>query len=131
MITYLDASAVIHASQDSAIGQQLRTRIEATSDETFAVSPLVRMESLVRPTRTGNREHLFRRLGILEGCASLTIDAETFRLATHVRAVHNLSTPDAIHLATAGQHDCDRLITGDRKLLRAAEGFAVDVAGPF
>jgi predicted nucleic acid-binding protein len=131
MKTYLDASAVIHASQDSAIGRGLRTQIESGGDDTFVVSPLVRMESLVRPTRTGNREHLLRRLTILEGCSTLQIDAETFRLATHVRAAHNLSTPDAIHLATAGQHDCDRLITGDRRLLSAAEGFAVDVAGPF
>lgn len=131
MKTYLDASAVIHASQDSPIGQRLRGQIESACDETFAVSPLVRMESLVRPTRTGNREHLRRRLTILEGCTTLPIDAETFRLATHVRAAHNLSTPDAIHLATAGQHDCDRLITGDRKLLRIAEGFVIDVAGPF
>lgn len=131
MKNYLDASAVIHASQDSAIGRDLRTRIESAGDEAFVVSPLVRMESLVRPSRTGNREHLRRRLMILESCTALQIDAETFRLATQVRAAHGLSTPDAIHLATAGQHDCDRLITGDRKLLRAAEGFAVDLAGPF
>lgn len=131
MITYLDASAVIHATQDSEIGQSLRAHIESTTDGSFAVSPLVRMESLIRPLRTRNRGHLARRVELLDHCRTLSINDETFRLATHVRVAHGLSTPDAIHLAVAGQHDCDRMITADHKLLDRAGGFAVDVKGPF
>lgn len=128
MITYLDASAVIYATEDTAIGKALRNHLNA-SDGTLAVSPLVRLESLIRPMRTHDNQMIQRRLTLLEACKSLRIDDATFELATHVRATHKLSTADAIHLATAGQHQCDRMITGDKTILRSAPDFAVDVAG--
>lgn len=131
MSSFLDATAVICATEDSPQGRTLRDHMTRAAGDEFAVSPLVRMESLVRPLRTGDRNLLRRRLELLESCRSLRIDARTYELALHIRAAHNLSTPDAIHLATAGQHDCDRLITGDRQLLESAPGFAVSHAGPF
>lgn len=131
MITYLDASAVIHATDDSPTGAALRSHVESTPEDVFAVSPLVRMESLVRPMRTLNLDLLRRRAEFLERCVNLKIDDRTFELATHVRVNHGLSTADSIHMAVAGQHSCDQLITSDQKILRTAPDFAVDLAGPF
>jgi predicted nucleic acid-binding protein len=46
--------------------------------------------------------------------------------AAHLRARYNLSTPDAIHAATALQRGTDWLVTNDRKLRRVeAEGIRV------
>lgn len=127
-MVFLDASAIIHATEDTEIGVALKNRFEAEGLEGFAISPLVRLESTVGPLRTGNRQLLKRRLSILDGCRSLSIEDRTYSLATHIRAAHRVATADAIHLATAGNHDCDQMITSDKVLLRVAPGFAVDVA---
>lgn len=127
MTIFLDASAVICATEDSPAGRQLRERLQGFGDEQFAISPLVRLESLVRPLRTGDSALVRRRLSLLDACHSLRIDEQTCEIATHIRTRHNLRTPDALHLATAGQHGCAHILTSDRQILHSAPGFALDL----
>lgn len=128
MIAYLDASAVIHGTDDSPAGALLRARMAEARDGAFAISPLVRLEALVRPMRTRDHALLRKRLAFLDRCINLNIDETSFELATHVRVAHGLSTADSIHMAVAGQH-CKQIITSDQQILRTAPDFAVDIAG--
>jgi predicted nucleic acid-binding protein len=43
---------------------------------------------------------------------------------------HGLTTPDALHLATALQHGCTELWTNDNRLLAAAGAMARNVLEP-
>lgn len=126
-LTYLDSCVVIHASEETTMGASLRSRIQESAGDRFVISPLVRLESLVRPLRTNDRGLLSRRTQILDGCESLEISERSYALATHIRATHGLDTADALHVATAGLADCDQIWTTDKQLVDAAPGFAVDV----
>lgn len=125
--TYLDSCVVINASEESALGDRLRARISGAGSARFVVSPLVRLEALVRPLRSGDADLLARRRQILDNCESAPISERCYELATHIRARHGLDTADALHVAAASEADCDELWTSDRRLLSAAPGFAIDV----
>jgi predicted nucleic acid-binding protein len=53
-------------------------------------------------------------------------DAE-FDRALELRAHHKIKTPDALHLATAMQHNCTEFWTNDDRLQQAATGMAVNI----
>ena len=122
---YLDSCIVIDAVAPTEQGALLREQL-ASSSMTFATSPLVRMESSVRPLRFNDKSTLAARLDLIDGCRMLPIDNSCFELAAHIRAVHAFATPDAIHLATASLGGCDRFLTDDQRLIDALPGFAVD-----
>lgn len=128
-LTYLDSCIVIHATEETSVGAKLRELMMNAENERFAISPLVRLESLIRPLRTDDLSLHARRVEMLDACTSLEISERCFGLATHIRARHGLDTADALHLAAAGLAECDRIWTTDRELLAAAPGFAVDVLG--
>jgi predicted nucleic acid-binding protein len=125
--TYLDSCVVISATRDTEEGRRLRGRIASDPQRRFVISPLVRLESLVRPLRTGDESLIRLREALLDQFVSLSIDEDAFLLASHVRAIHRLSTTDALHVATANTHGCDELWTDDKRLAQAAPAFAVDV----
>jgi predicted nucleic acid-binding protein len=122
---YLDSCVVIDAVAPTDEGVLLREQL-ASSSMAFATSPLVRMESCVRPLRLNDKSTLAARLDLIDGCRMLTIDNTCFELAAHIRAAHAFATPDAIHLATASLGGCDRFLTDDQRILDALPGFAVD-----
>lgn len=126
-LTYLDLCMVILATEESSVGAKLRDLMSNAEGESFAISPLVRMESLLRPLRTDDVDLRTRRVEVLDACKSLDISERCFSLATLIGARHGLDTADALHLAAAGLAECDRIWTTDRELLAAAPGFAVDV----
>ncbi|WP_437572751.1 type II toxin-antitoxin system VapC family toxin [Sorangium sp. So ce542] len=47
--------------------------------------------------------------GLLSAFGLLPLSAEVFDLATELRALHGLKTPDALHAACAIHHSCDQL----------------------
>lgn len=127
-LIFLDSSLVIHASDNTTdAGRAARERIVA-AERQFAVSPLVKMECLVRPIRIGDAAEVARRRDLLGGFRNVTIDEDAYEFATHVRAIHGLSTPDAIHLATAKFGHCDELWTCDSRLANAIPGFTIEVS---
>lgn len=127
-LIFLDSSLVIHASDNtSSSGRKVRERI-ISSDREFAVSPLVKLECLVRPLREGNTSEVARLREVLAGFKNVEINEDAYEFATHVRAIHGLATPDAIHLATAKFNNCNELWTSDARLARAIPGFTIEIS---
>lgn len=104
-----------------------RIAITAHAEARLAVSPLVRLECLVKPLREGDLALVRRFETLFERFELLPIDDEVFRLATALRAQFSLKTPDALHLACAQRHGCAALWTNDARLSRAAGGLAIDL----
>lgn len=125
---YLDSCLLVYLVEEHPErADPVRQAIAADADQPFAISPLVRMECLVRPLRDGDLA-LAKRFGTaFERFVSLPLDDEAFGLATALRARFSLKTPDALHLACAQRHGCTALWTNDARLSRAAHGLAIDV----
>jgi len=52
---------------------------------------------------------------------AVSLTADGWQLALHISANSNIFAPDAIHLATAWQNNCDLMITSDSQLLRESK----------
>jgi predicted nucleic acid-binding protein len=126
-LTYLDSSVIIHAADNSSSGMRVRKLLGDASENEFVVSPLVRMESLVRPTRENDSIGIRARENVLREFPECPIKPRTFELATHIRAHHNLSTADAIHIAAANLNDCNEVWTTDKMLARLLPSFTFDI----
>lgn len=125
---YLDSCIVIYAVEDdSERGHRVRQRMASKANSEFAVSPLVMLECLVGPLRSGNpglRDHYQRALTQFR---MLPSGVAEFARAAELRALTGLRTPDAIHLATAQLGSADELWTNDARLGAASRGLAIDV----
>jgi predicted nucleic acid-binding protein len=86
----------------------------------LVISPLVRLEVLVKPRREGNHALLFRYEQFLTALQFLSMPAEVYEIALSLRVEYNLKTPDALHLATAQFHRCQQFWTNDDRLNRAS-----------
>ncbi|MFP5461381.1 MAG: type II toxin-antitoxin system VapC family toxin [Gammaproteobacteria bacterium] len=124
-LIYLDTCLLIYlVEQDPVFSSRIAEAIEREPAASFAISPLVRMECLVRPLRDGNLviqrrfEHAFDTLVMLD------IPAAVFDEAGVLRARFGLRTPEAMHLACAQHHGCQALWTNDDRLARASLGLA-------
>lgn len=126
-LIYVDACLLICAFEDHPHhGTRVRARM-AMAARQLAISPLVRMECLVGPMRTGNlvlQRHYEEGLQHLH---LLPLPEAVFAQATVLRARFGLKTADALHLAAAQFHRCEGLWTNDDRLAQAAHGLAVNV----
>lgn len=127
-LIYLDSSILIDAfAVTSERGDRARARLAAADDASRLVtSPLVDLECLVRPLRSRDAVGAAATRGFLDRFRRLEITTRAFALATHMRAIHGLGVPDALHVATASLGGCEALWTFDKSLLRAMPAFAVD-----
>jgi predicted nucleic acid-binding protein len=76
-------------------------------------------EVLVHPLRSGNATLAQRYRDILQNPTALTllpVSEAIAEQAAHLRATHNLRTPDAIQLATALQVGASAFLTNDARL---------------
>jgi predicted nucleic acid-binding protein len=76
-------------------------------------------EVLVHPLRSGDAALVQRYRDILQSAAALTllpVSEAIAEQAAHLRARHNLRTPDAIQLATALQSGASTFLTNDARL---------------
>ena len=96
-------------------------------DAILCVSPLVRLEALVKPTSDGNIALIADYEIFLADQQWLAVGDVEFNRALSLRASHRIKTPDALHLATAMQHDCVEFWTNDERLRQAATGMAVNM----
>jgi predicted nucleic acid-binding protein len=123
-VIYLDSCLVIYLVETGAPAHAaVRQAVADAVGATFAVSPLVIMECLVGPLRSGDetlRESYDRTFDALP---LVPLDPPVFRRAARLRASHGLKTPDALHLATALECGCEALWTNDDRLRRAAGDF--------
>ncbi len=126
MRVYFDSSIMVyHVENISPQAQQILNYI-ATQRAQVVISDLVRMECLVGPLKNGDTALVadFGRAFALAEVVPLT--SYVFDEAARIRASGRFKTPDAIHLAAATVHQCDRLFTQDIKLA-AFNGIPVDL----
>jgi predicted nucleic acid-binding protein len=123
-LIYFDACLLIYAVEEHPLWAQ-RVR-SAMADETapFAISPLVKLECLVRPIRDADLALQRRYEAALAQFQLLEMPDPVFLQAAHLRARFGLKTPDAIHLACAQHHRCISLWTNDDRLTQAAHGLS-------
>ena len=127
-LIYVDACLLIYAFEDHPRhGARVRRRLAAAPPDTLAISPLVQLECLVGPMKTGNLVLQRYYEEGLRQLVSLPLPEAVFLQAARARAQFGLKTPDAIHLAAAQHHRCAALWTNDDRLAQAAHGLAVNV----
>lgn len=128
---YVDACIAIYAFESHpAFGARVLAAFEKVPPGELAISPLVKLECLVGPMRSGNlvlQQHYETGLAQF---ALLPLGDEVFVRAAALRARFGLRTPDALHLAAAQHHRCEALWTNDDRLAQAAHGLAVNLFAP-
>jgi predicted nucleic acid-binding protein len=125
---YLDTCIVIYLIEDAGrFSEQTRRFLACNGNALLCVSPLVRLEAIVKPLRDSNTKLLADYEDFLSAQSWLASDDRIFDRACRLRAGYGLKTPDALHLATALHYACDELWTNDDRLARVAGGIAVDV----
>ena len=129
-LIYLDSCIVIYVAEKIPRWRAaLAEAMAAETDAQFAISPLVMMECLVGPLRSGNRELETDYRAAFADFTMVAISEAVFLAAAAVRARSGLKTPDALHLACAQRHDCTSLWTADQRL-SVAGGKLVRVLAP-
>jgi predicted nucleic acid-binding protein len=81
-------------------------------------------EVLIQPLRTNNQALAQKYETILlksSGFQLIPLAEPVARRAATLRAAYKLRTPDAIHVATAIESDCDAFLTNDKGLKRVTE----------
>ncbi|MCE2690609.1 MAG: type II toxin-antitoxin system VapC family toxin [Rubrivivax sp.] len=128
-VIYLDSCLLVYVIEDDpAFGpntQQRLTRAADAEDAVLAISPLVRLECLVGPMKSGDRALRLRYERALSLLRLLDMPPAVYDGAAELRARYGLRTPDALHLACAQHHGCQALWTNDDRLARASHGLAV------
>jgi predicted nucleic acid-binding protein len=127
----LDSAALIYYLGThpgyAALARELVTRI-VTGDISGVISTVAIPEVLSRVYRESQRnaQALHHRFVMMPNVDWPGVSMVVADRAARLRAQYNLSTPDAIHVATALQRGAGWLVTNDRKLRRvAAEGIRV------
>jgi len=125
---YLDTCIVIYLIEDVGVqSENARRFLERNGDAILCVSPLVRLEAIVKPLRDANASLVRDYEEFLSAQQWLACNDAIFDHAAQLRALRGLKTPDALHLATALHYGCAEFWTNDRRLDSAAADFAIDV----
>ncbi|MYA15974.1 MAG: type II toxin-antitoxin system VapC family toxin [Gammaproteobacteria bacterium] len=130
-LVYLDANGLIYSVERV---EPYRTLLEPMwqaaqdSDITLVSSPILIIEALVKPLRDGNAEieMQYRELFRANAIRLLEASYPIFEDAARLRAEARLTTPDAIHAATALQVGCALFITNDTDF-RRVEGLPIAI----
>ena len=130
-LIYLDTCLLIYATErDPVFGERTLAALAAKPDARFAISPLVKLECLLKPIKNGDlvlQRHYEMAMAQL---VQVSLPEQVFLAAAQLRARFNLRTPDALHLACAQHHRCDALWTNDDRLADAGHGLARNVLRP-
>ncbi len=94
----------------------IKKALVEAGDIILSVSPLVRLEVLVKPRRETDIPLQERYERFLAEQYILEMPEAVYDLALSLRVQYNLKTPDALHLATAKYHDCKAFWTNDNRL---------------
>jgi predicted nucleic acid-binding protein len=126
MRLYLDSAPIIYFVEGSAwLQAKMTARLAGTRTgaDLIVVSHLSRLECRVKPMRDGDRVLLdkYDRFFDAEAVELVEIEAAAWDAATELRARHGLRVPDALHIACAITHRCDRFLTNDHRLDRVTD----------
>lgn len=127
---YLDACILIYLiEKHSDHYPKIQAMLDSLPEYQLAVSPLLRMEVLVKPLRDGNTLLMQQYEDFLAQQIWLLIPDIVYERALQLRAIHRLKTPDSLHLAIARYYGCTDFWTNDDRLNTAAGDLAVNVLG--
>ncbi|MGV3618567.1 MAG: type II toxin-antitoxin system VapC family toxin [Fimbriimonas sp.] len=115
---YLDANALIYVFEDpDSVPNLVLLLATATQRGIRLVSSVITLsEVLVHPIKSGNSalESAYRRFFVPSHTLTLrAVDEIIASEAARLRSAHPLRTPDAIHIATGLQANCDVFLTQD------------------
>ena len=130
-LVYLDASGLIYSVERV---EPYRTLLEPMwqgaqgGNLTIVSSPILVVETLVKPLRDGNTEIEMQYRELFGANAVRLLDAsyEVFEDAARLRAETGLATPDALHAATTLRAGCALFVTNDTDF-RRVEGLPIVV----
>lgn len=127
-VIYLDSCLLIYAIEnDPVFGARTLAAMKAHAKQRFAISPLSKLECLVKPIRDGDLVLQQHYEAALDNLVLLPMPQAVYLAAAHLRARFALRTPDALHLACAQHHACTALWTNDERLARAGHGLARNI----
>lgn len=127
-LIYLDSCLVMYLTEPYPLwSARVEGVVAKTRGVSFAISPLVKMECLVGPAKSGSQVLQQAYAESFAAFAVLGIPEQVFLQAAQLRARFGLKTPDALHLACAQYHRCDALWTNDDRLVRASHGLALKI----
>lgn len=117
----LDTAPQIYFIEDNpAYSEKIRGFFEAIDEEaiTAVTSTVTLLEVLVHPLRNGNKGLATEYREILLNSKILTLDvtADIAEQAAHIRATHNIRTPDAIQISAALNTGASYFLTNDIRL---------------
>ena len=120
---YLDASAFIYSVERIEPYRALLApmwRQAQTGHFSIVSSDLVVLETLVKPLRDGDAivETLFRSLFDTSEVDLIPVSRALWEEAALLRAETGLTTPDALHAATALNAECTLFVTNDEDFRR-------------
>lgn len=125
---YLDACILIYfIEKHPRYYPAIAERLESLPDYQLAVSPLLRMEVLVKPKREQNEPLIKRYEHFMEQQIMLPMPEVIYHHALMLRVNHAIKTPDALHLAIAEYHGCTEFWTNDDRLNIAADKLAFNI----
>jgi predicted nucleic acid-binding protein len=119
-MTYLDASAIIRLVDGDQPARQRIEELMRQHPNPVVTSVISMIECRSKPMRDGDlaRVALYDSFFAAADVTTMPLDSATADHATRLRAQYNLKTPDAIHMATAVQHNASLLITTDHDFVR-------------
>ena len=128
-LIYLDTCIVIYLiEKHHSHSAKIEFVMKKSVNTKFCYSALARMETSVMPIRTNDFQ--LQRLYELffDAQQQLQITNEVFYNSAKLRAdFPSLKTPDAIHLATAIQYNCDEFWTNDNQLEKIAPNLVKNI----
>ncbi len=125
---YLDACILIYLIEKHPEHYpKIKNLLDSLPDYKLAISPLLRMEVLVKPLRDGDITLKQRYEDFLAQQICLPIPDKVYEQALQLRVAYRLKTPDALHLAIARYHGCTDFWTNDDRLHMAAGNLAVNI----
>ena len=131
-LIYVDACLLIYAIENHPDwANTVRSAMAREPAQSLAISPLVKMECLVKPLKMGDLALQRRYETGLNHLVQLALPEPVFLQAAQLRARFGLKTPDALHLACAQHHGCATLWTNDGRLAKAGHGLARNVIETF
>jgi predicted nucleic acid-binding protein len=87
-------------------------------------SSITLAEVLTMPLKMQNQQYVAAYRRMLLKSRNIKIKSVTTEIAERaatLRATYGLRTPDALHLATAIEHQCDAFLTNDKQLAKVKE----------
>lgn len=119
---YLDSCIVIYlVNRHPVFAPIVEKALVDAKEVILAVSPLVRLEVLVKPKQDKDQALLERYEHFLEEMHILDMHDEVYSMALSLRVQYSLKTPDALHLAVAKYHNCKAVWTNDNRLATASD----------